>query len=76
METPACDIGDTATQARLDEAQWHCATNEGWRHPPEPLDRAPPAALAPALALGSFGNVVDMLHWRAVRRPGRASGRG
>lgn len=67
-ELPRTDASPTPTQ--LDELQWHRATNEGWRHPPDPPSPVPPARIAPRAALAVPG-VVDRVTWRE-RRPGRS----
>ncbi|GAB1597006.1 hypothetical protein [Lysobacter claricitrinus] len=75
-DPPGMDAADPGQQG-LDDIQWHCATNEGWRHPPEcaaPLP-APPARVAPRAALAVPGRVVDMATWRE-RRGDRQGARG
>jgi len=65
IDTPNHPTVDIARQA-ADDAQWHRATNEGWRHPPErgAAPAAPPATLAPRAALNAPGRVVQLADWR------------
>lgn len=77
-DTPDDRTVDIARQA-LDDAQWHRATNEGWRHPPEraAAPAAPPETLAPRMALNVPGRIVQMAAWRERRAAKQgASGAG
>jgi hypothetical protein len=70
IDSPEDRPVDIARQA-LDDAQWHRATNEGWRHAPEPVaaPAAPPETLAPRMALNVPGRTVQR---HARREPAAA----
>lgn len=54
----------------LDEAQWQCATNEGWPDRERMRASIPPGAIAPLAALEAPSNVVDLSAWRRAHVAG------
>lgn len=57
IDRPGDDVAPLEPQ-RLDDHDWHRATNEGWRHPPDGVATGlPPVTRASA-------RVIDMAEWR------------